>query len=61
MCKELDYYINLDRPKFVVTELSTQFKPLQLIYIDFADNLERKDESLVDKFNVIIRLFLGHL
>jgi hypothetical protein len=61
MCKELDYYSNLGRTKFVVTELYTQFKPLQLICIDFADNSERKDESLVDKINVRIRFFLGHL
>ena len=49
MCEALDYYSNLDRPIFVVIELSTQFKPLQLICIDFAHNLERKDESWLIK------------
>jgi hypothetical protein len=31
------------------------------IYINFADTLERKYESSVDKINFRLMLFLGHL
>jgi hypothetical protein len=57
MCEEPDYYSNLDRTRFVVTELYTLFNPLQLISINFSDNIERKDESSIDKINFRLRFF----
>jgi hypothetical protein len=57
MCEELDYYSNLDRTRFVVTVLYTLFNPLQRISINFSHNIERKDESSVDKINVRLRFF----